>query len=805
MDTLCIHHQCPDPAPSYLWLLVGPCTPSPSTSTSSPYLHSPCPTQASGEWRLPSGGSPRQSGRAASTELNRRIKGCTSLAELGQLLQGQRGQLDKHHYPSAFVHALKLASGRQGGPGRALGGGSAEDGALALALAAELFDQHLGRMDGRALSNAFHAMVKARHEPANGLRGRVLAALLAGGGARLRDDSLQGTSNVLWALATLHQQRGERIDSAAVATLVHVAGGKLRDDNAAPQALSNIAWALAVLGHQDHDFMGELLAAAQAQLRAFEPQALSNTLWAAATLGLLLPLSFLGAFLAVAEAQLHAFKPQELSNTLWAAATLGLPLPPSFLGACLAAAAAQLHAFKPQDLSNTLWAVATLELPVPAGFLGAFLAAAEAQLPACKPQDFSNMAWALATMALDVGHGSNRSLGELLGQPPSAQPGWPKAQLQRFLDALADEAAKRLSHGSRSDAGWDAQALANTIWAFSELRHFHAGLWGAITVESLARCGRGEDSGWTGQAVSNLALGLARLRAVERGGATDPVLGQLLQRLGSGLAAERPGAFNEQDVCNLAWAHAAAGGPHCAWLMEGLVLPLANNPDSLAPEEKSQLLQYLLAMELPGSAMPPAVAQRPEYRSLRQLGVEAHQAQVQERSKQAPSQLQRGVHVAAQRLAARGMLLSAGLEQLSPSGLFSVDVAVVLPGGGRVAVEVDGPTHFSSNWDAAGRPVGVAAATLLRDRLLPAVEPGWAVASVPFHGWGAFGGDVGAEERCLLRLLGLEGGGPAAGPRGPVAAAGRGREEEEDGKGGGHHAGGRSGGRNSSGKLERRV
>jgi hypothetical protein len=99
------------------------------------------------------------------------------------------------------------------------------------------------------------------------------------------------------------------------------------------------------------------------------------------------------------------------------------------------------------------------------------LAAAEAQLPAFQPQHLSNTAWALATLNLDVDRGGS-SLGELLYRPPSAQPGWPKAQLQRFLDAFADEAARRLSHGSRSAAGWDVQTLANTIWDFLELRHF---------------------------------------------------------------------------------------------------------------------------------------------------------------------------------------------------------------------------------------------------------------------------------------------------------------------------------------------
>jgi hypothetical protein len=372
---------------------------------------------------------------------------------------------------AAFRAACTLAGLQKGRP-------TPEEGA---ALAAELFDERLGQMGGRELSNALHAMVKAGHEPANGLRGRVLAALLAGGGARLRGDSMQGTVNVLWALATLHRDQGERIDPAAVATLVGVATGKL-------QAANTAAWALAEPGHEGRAFSGKLMTAAGAQLPAFIPQ--------------------------------------HLSNTLWAAATLSQPLPP--------------------------------------GFLGKLLAVADAQLPAFKPQELSTTAWALAKLSLGVGSGS-RGLVELLDQPPSAQRlGWPKAQLQRFLDPLADEAARLLGPGSPSAADWDPQNLANTIWAFSELRHFHAGLWGEVMGEALAHWGRTEGNAWKGQDVYNLALGLARLRASERG-APDPALGRLLQRLGSRLAAERPQAFSTQEASNLAWAHAAADAPYCAW------------------------------------------------------------------------------------------------------------------------------------------------------------------------------------------------------------------------------------------------
>jgi hypothetical protein len=431
--------------------------------------------------------------RTSPQKLTVLITSCESLEDLGGLLQEEWGLLNDINAAAAFAAACDFAASRQGRLS------PVEEEVMAL----ELYDEHLGRMGGRELSSAFYAMVNAGYEPANSLRGRVLAALLADDGARLRDNSMQGTSNVLLALATLHQHGKEQINQAGVAVLVGVASGKLRDPGTAPQALSNVAWALAVLGHEDRAFMGELLAAAQEQLPAFEPQGLSNT------------------------------------------------------------------------------------------------------------------AWALAKLGLHVDSGDTRSLVELQGQPPNAQSGRPKAQLQRFLDALADEAAGRLGPGLPSAAKWSSQHLANTIWAFSELRHFHNGLWGAVTGEALARCGRYKDSGWKGQEVSNLALGLARRRASE-GGAPDPALVQLLQQQGSWLAAERPQAFSTQGACNLAWAHAAAGAPYCAWLMEGLVLPLSGIGD-LNREGKSQLLKYFEAMERPGSGMPPAVAQRPGYQRLRQL------------------------------------------------------------------------------------------------------------------------------------------------------------------------------------------
>ena len=49
------------------------------------------------------------------------------------------------------------------------------------------------------------------------------------------------------------------------------------------------------------------------------------------------------------------------------------------------------------------------------------------------------------------------------------------------------------------------------------------------------------------------------------------------------------------------------------------------------------------------------------------------------------------------------------------------------PAGRKVAIEVDGPYHFSVNTNS---PLGQ---TMIRRRLLRAV--GWNVISVPFHAW----------------------------------------------------------------------
>ncbi|PNH02163.1 hypothetical protein TSOC_011886 [Tetrabaena socialis] len=131
------------------------------------------------------------------------------------------------------------------------------------------------------------------------------------------------------------------------------------------------------------------------------------------------------------------------------------------------------------------------------------------------------------------------------------------------------------------------------------------------------------------------------------------------------------------------------------------------------------------------------------------------------------SQLQRQVASALGRLQQRlgveqgsqGILriVSVSSEQAVDGLLGRVDVVVELGGGRRVAVEVDGPTHFLANDPHTRTKDG---STQLRDRQLGRLFGAGNVLSVPYWEWYELRGDGSRKGRYLLRLLGLDADGP---------------------------------------------
>ncbi len=124
----------------------------------------------------------------------------------------------------------------------------------------------------------------------------------------------------------------------------------------------------------------------------------------------------------------------------------------------------------------------------------------------------------------------------------------------------------------------------------------------------------------------------------------------------------------------------------------------------------SQLLQAHLASQFLGLGLITLPS------SMLQVAVQAYRDDAQ---KVTVSKSQRQVGESLRRLG-----ISHELEYTTADGLFSIDLAVV---DRRIAIEVDGPSHFTVN---TLEPLGH---TRLRDRLLSAM--GWHVVSIPFFEW----------------------------------------------------------------------
>ena len=91
-------------------------------------------------------------------------------------------------------------------------------------------------------------------------------------------------------------------------------------------------------------------------------------------------------------------------------------------------------------------------------------------------------------------------------------------------------------------------------------------------------------------------------------------------------------------------------------------------------------------------------------------------------------------------------------EALVLDGLHAVDILVHLPGGARIAVEFDGPTHFL-RWiqtSSAGRMPEPNGATCFRNRLLR--DAGLVVVAIPYFEWDALIDDAARDAYISLRL-----------------------------------------------------
>ncbi|KXZ52923.1 hypothetical protein GPECTOR_8g30 [Gonium pectorale] len=718
-------------------------------------------------WSL-SSGAPAELLAAPAADAALRISG-------QRLMELEAGDLNAHDCSNVLIAAARLQRGPE-----------ALWDHMTRCLAAAAPSAHC-----QALANGLYALGSLAEDCGHTPRGRQqdLQRLEAEVGSRLEGGaagdppSLGGgfnpqlISNMLWGLAKLR-----RTDSPLLQPLAEAAGlTAVVGFNA--QNLSNSLWALATLGCSGAEYvpavralLGATQQLLQQQPNAFSAQNISNSLWAMATLGCsgaeYAPAvsSLLDATQKLMQQQPAAFNAQSLSNSLWALATLGCsgakytPALSSLTGAVQHLLQQQPITFNAQELPNILWALATLQQPSGSEAL-IEVAAAECHRRAFlrfSPQGISNAAWALAKMPRSG-----------LEPYPQWYQGWYEAAVQAAMQPGFVGAA-------------NPQEWSNLLYALGLVRHRPPAALLTLAAESTELRTEANAQDCT-NCLWSLAVLYGRLELLDGGSraAVEALVGVLAGRLRQLLlrkaAGERPTA---QGLCNSLWALAVMGADVLALnsgLTRSLVDEVAQRLEAAGPgiqvEELAQLRQVHLELAAatvcsPGLQLEASGNGLLGCASLQATWWDATDPQQQNATGSA-FQLQVLEVLAALQQAGRRQrcerlpaIASVQAKQWLPQLGRSVDAVVELEGGRRLAVAVDGPTHFLANGEHWRTKDG---RTQLRDRQLERVFGRGNVLSVPYWEWDALRGGKAAQEDYLWRvLLGLPGAGTAYDRRHPV-------------------------------------
>ena len=249
---------------------------------------------------------------------------------------------------------------------------------------------------------------------------------------------------------------------------------------------------------------------------------------------------------------------------------------------------------------------------------------------------------------------------------------------------------------------FNPQELSNTAWAFATAGHLSTELFKAISAEVVRR----ELNDFNPQHLSNTAWAFAKAGHLST---------ELFKAISAEVVRRGLGNFNEQDLSNTAWAFAVWNPPSADTLFgtTSFTTRCAHVETSFPRARLSQLHQWSLWREELGALWPGL----PE--SLRQA---CRNAFVEEEG-QTP-QLQSDV---VREIRSTGDIADVEEEYRCKVSGYSIDALVTLNHGERIAVEVDGPSHFVGS---SYQPNG---STLLKHCQLRFFE--WRLESVKYWEW----------------------------------------------------------------------
>lgn len=584
-------------------------------------------------------------------------------------------------------------------------------------------------------------------------------------------------SHILYSVSKLQLQA-----KASTAGLIHSCTSQ-HLARMRPEQVATSCWALANLAVQDQDVLQYVQPAVLGALRHMTKGHLSLATWSLASLQLLDAPA--GRQLArTIRKHRTGWKPQDLSNIAWGfvkAQQFNADVLAFISQQCRAALCARRAAVRGAAAGRAVTAEAAPDFsPLPGRILpaaaGCAIAEAAAQaLPAGarhgSPAAAAGQAWpagprqAKAALPPLLPTAMPAAAGIVPAEQNDVQSVAAVEQLvPQSLSGLSRHRGDTLKSGTNVSSyvvrdPFKPQAVANLLWALASARHCDVEL-----LNVFARHVCDELASYSAQELSNVAWGFATFNHYD-----VMLFSRLCQRVLEGAMA---GLLAEP--LQLAWA-AAVLQHRDQQCYEAVAALLAQaRPQDLPPHSLCQLYHiHILLNELGNDTLPNQSINGLANGSASRLvsGLVKFPSTLLVAAQSAWTlQSQGQCRVSSTQLSIAHSLKALGLaprlEVPTHDGLFLVDIALSVRGV-RVALEVDGPTHFTSN--APHSPLGP---TLARWRALR--RRGWAVASVPANHWSAVQQSGAAGERAFLQAV--LGASLAAGPGGfaDVAAIGQG-------------------------------
>jgi len=511
---------------------------------------------------------------------------------------------------------------------------------------------------------------------------------------KIRDFKPQELANTAWAFATLGIKDNKLFDAIAKATLE-----KIRDFN--PQELANTSWAFATLDIKHDKLFGAMAKETLEKIRDLKPQELTNISWAFATLGI----KDDKLFDAIAKATLEKiqdFNSQDLANTSWAFATLGIKDDKLF-DAIAKEALEKIQDFSPQGLTNTAWAFATLGIKDDKLF-DAIAKEALGKIQDFNSQDLANTAWAFATLGIEHDKLFDAIAKEALGKIQDFNPqnlaniAWAFATLGIKDGKLFITVAEKSQQKIRD---FKPQELANTAWAFATLGIKDDKLFNAISTESLEKI-----RDFNTQNLANTAWAFATL-GIKNNKLLDAISIESQQKIRD---------FNAQDLANTAWTLMLYSLFNATNAYHPLLILLIRNLNAktaaLRKEDLGEIYQVLLYLEHFSS-------EKLDSSSNLQAKIDVYLKTLSKTPPQS-SDLHKFVQTALETLLKKKLS-----SELFVEGFF---IDIVLDPAKKIAIEVDGPSHFLNTGEMRGN-------NLIKDKLLEKL--GWTVFHVSYRAWNA--------------------------------------------------------------------